>query len=70
MPIYALFATSPDHGLCDDPTLLHGRGVNNVETLIQTKTVSSIALKESPVLSVKLQALFEVNIEGNSLSVM
>ena len=62
MPVYTLFATSPDHGLCDDPAFLHGGGVDNIETLIQTQTVSSIALKESPVLSVKLQALFEVHI--------
>ena len=70
MPVYTLFAPTPDHGLCDDPAFLHGRGVNNIKTLIQTQTVSSIALKESPVLSVKLQALFEVDIKGHSLSFM
>ena len=70
MPVYTLFAASPDHGLCDDPAFLHGRSVHNVEALIQTQTISSIALKESPVLSVKFQALFEVHIKGNSLSIM
>jgi hypothetical protein len=70
MPIYSLFSASPDHSLSDDPAFLHGRGVHNVETLLQTETISSIALKESPVLSVKFEALFEVHIKGNSLSVM
>ena len=62
MPVYTLFSTSPDHGLCDNPAFLHGRGVHNVETLIKTQTISSVALKESPILSVKFQSLFEVHI--------
>ena len=70
MPVYTLFASSPDHGLCNDPAFLHSRGVHNVEALIQTQAISSITLKESPVLSVKFQTLFKVYIKGNSLSVM
>ncbi len=70
MPIYAFFSAASYHGLSYNPTFLHGRGIDNVEALIQTKTVSAVTLKKNSILAVKLHSFLEIYVERDGLTVM
>jgi hypothetical protein len=70
MPINALFATSPYESLGDDPSLLHGTCIDNVESLVLAEPISPVSLDKCLIPPVELYALLEVHVHGHLLPII
>merc|ERR1740139_1521442 len=71
VPGRTTFSASPDHGLCNDPTTLHGRHIDDIKSLGHRNSICPISFHNHSIFTVQFHPIFLIeNVEWDLFTIM